>query len=414
LRSKHPIRSVFARAYADHRFRHEPCGCEFVLAERIDQLRSDAWDALAARESVCLQRRFLRLLEQAGPPGLKMHYAIAYRDGEPLAAIACQSLAVRASALPSGKPRRGAAVRERGLRRIQQRVLICGNLLGWGAQGVAAAPHADPDSIWHAVGEALYRIRRQDVLFGNTGVVMVKDVLTEDAEAHAPLRRSSYAPIDTEPNMVLELRPEWGSFDHYLSALKSSYRSDIKKQIREVEEAGFTFEALDGDGVRRDADAIHALYGQVHEQQKLRLVTISPEWIPALAREFGDDFRTSVLRGNDGALVGFVTTLKDRDGAIAYYVGFDKRIAATGVPLYLRLLYRLIEDAIAIEARWVSLGRTALAPKAKLGAVGQPLRCYVRHRVPAMNALLRGLLQVVPDPDQPPERRPFKPDKGRE
>lgn len=402
------------QAHADHRFRHEPCGCEFVLAERIDQLRADAWDALVARESVCLQRPFLRLLEQAGPRGLKMHYAMAYRDGAPLAAIACQSLAVDASSLPSGKPRRGARVREGGLKRIKQRVLVCGNLLGWGAQGMGAAENADPETVWHAVAEALYRIRRQDVLFGNTGLVMVKDVPTDDTQAHAPLRRSSYAPIDTEPNMVLELRPEWGTFDHYLSALKSSYRSDIKKQIREVEEAGFRCERLTADEAPRHAEAIHGLYMQVHEQQKLRLVTIAPQWIPALAQEYGERFRISVLRGGDGRLVGFVTTLKDREGAIGYYVGFDKRIAAGGVPLYLRLLYRLIEDAIAIDARWISLGRTALVPKAKLGAVGQPLRCYVRHRVPAMNALLRGLLQVVPDPDQPPERRPFKPDKGRE
>jgi hypothetical protein len=32
---------------------------------------------------------------------------------------------------------------------------------------------------------------------------------------------------------------------------------------------------------------------------------------------------------------------------------------------------------------------------------------WVRHRVPAMNWLLRGLLGVVPH-HQPPERNPFK------
>lgn len=419
---KHPIRKALSRvrrlpadlkrATANHRLRHQPSGFQFVVADHIHQLRADAWDSLTANASVCLSRPFLGMLETAGPSNLKMHYAMAYRDGAPVVALACQSLAIDASALPSGKPKRGAKTRDRGLRRIKERMLVCGNLLGWGPQGVAFAPGADPEILWHAVAEALYRIRRQDGLFGDTGLVMVKDLGDGETHAHAPLRRFSYAAIATEPNMVLELRPEWGNFESYLNALKSSYRSDIKKQIREVEEAGLTFERLDADGARRHADAIHRLYLQVHDQQKLRLVTISPEWIPRLAALYGEQFRTSVLRRADGTLLGFVTSLKDRDGAIAYYVGFDKAVAQDGIPLYLRLLYRLVEDAIALRARWVSLGRTALAPKAKLGAVGQPLRCYVRHRIPAMNALLQGLLQIAPDADQPPERNPFKPAKA--
>ena len=54
------------------------------------------------------------------------------------------------------------------------------------------------------------------------------------------------------------------------------------------------------------------------------------------------------------------------------------------------------------------MGRTALEPKANLGAQGVPLTCYVRHRVPAMNAVVQALLRVAPAADLPPERKPFK------
>lgn len=77
--------------------------------------------------------------------------------------------------------------------------------------------------------------------------------------------------------------------------------------------------------------------------------------------------------------------------------------------MYLRLLYALVEEAIDSRAAWLSLGRTALAPKAALGATGHPLRCYVRHRLPALNAVVSALMSAVPEPDQPPERNPFKP-----
>jgi hypothetical protein len=404
--------AALRRAHEDHRIRHRPSGFHFLLAERIDQLRSDHWDALVARSSVCLGRPFLRLLEQAGPDNLKMHYAMAYQGARPVAAIACQSLSVKASALPARKPGHRASLRERGLDRVKDRLLVCGNVLGWGPQGVAFATGEEPAALWHAVAEALYRIRRQDVLFGNTGLVLVKDLGDGEAHADAPLKRYSYTPLSTEPNMILPLRAEWATFEAYLAAMKSDYRSDIKKHVRQIDEAGLVLERLDAAGVRRQAAEIHALYLEVHERQKLRLVTISPEWIPRLAAEYGADFRTSVLRRPGGPLLGFVTTLKDGEGAIGYYIGFDKKAAAGGLPLYLRLLYALVEDAISLQARWLSLGRTALTPKAKLGAVGHPTRCYVRHRVPAMNALVWGLLHAAPEPEQPPERQPFKPGTG--
>jgi hypothetical protein len=400
-------------AHADHVLRHSPSPFRFALAESIDQLRGDHWDALAAGGSVCLGRPFLKLLEEAGPANLKMHYALAYREGRPQVAIAAQSLLIDGSLLPKGGASNGAAkLRDRGLTRLKQRVLVCGNLLGWGPQGVAVAPHTDPELVWHAVADALYRIRRQDVLFGSTGLVMIKDLGEAEASARKPLGRYSYQPLPTEPNMMLTIDPAWRDVDAYLAAMKSDYRSRIKKQIRHVEEAALVLERLDAAAVRRRANELHHLYMEVHEKQRLRLVTISPGWIPALAERFGADFRTSVLRRPvDDRLLGFVTTLRDRDGAIGYYIGFDKETAGQGVPLYLRLLYAVVEDAIAMGARWVSFGRTALEPKAGLGAAGTPLTCYVRHRVPAMNALVAALLRVAPEPAQPPERRPFKPAK---
>jgi hypothetical protein len=406
------VPAVLRRAHADHALRHAPSGLGFALAESIDHLRGDHWDALVHGHSVCLGRPFLRLLEESGPDNLKMHYAVVYRGAEPLAAVAGQSVAIDGARLSPQKRQGRAGLRSGGLGRLKQRVLVCGNLLGWGQQGVAAARGAAPDLVWHGVAEALYRIRRQNVLFGQTDLVLVKDLGVDESDADGPLRRFSYRAMDTEPNMVLALRPEWRGFDDYLAALRSDYRSTIRKQIRDVTAAGLILERLDARAVDAHAGALHALYLSVHERQRLRLVTIAPGWMPGLARVFGDGFGTIVIkRAADQSLVGFVTLLRDGDGAIGYYIGYDKALAEQGVPLYLRLLYALVEDAIAWRATWLSLGRTALVPKAALGAVGHPLRCYVRHRLPAMNTVVQALMRAVPEPDQPPERNPFKPGK---
>lgn len=144
------------------------------------------------------------------------------------------------------------------------------------------------------------------------------------------------------------------------------------------------------------------------EKQRLALVTLNPHYLPALALEFGDQFVTSALRANDGRLVGFVTTMRDGEGAIAYYIGFDRQLASAGVPLYLRLLQAVVEDAIAMRASCISFGRTALDPKARLGAAPRPIRCFVAHRIEPLNVAVRALIEAMPEPDLPPERNPFR------
>lgn len=408
-----PVTATLARlkaARARHRERHRPSGFQITLAESIHQLRPDHWDALAATASVFQGRTYLSVLEAHAPDNLRPRYALVYLEGRPVAAVVAQAVSVAGDQVPAPPERETPAARatRRALSKVKERILVCGNLLSWGFHGVAFAPDLDPQTLWPGVAEALYRLRRADKLFGETALVMVKD-LTDGVDAGAgPLRRFSYRPFDTEPNMVLDLDGGWRTFDDYLGSLRSTYRNAAKKVRKDCEAEGIRLERLDAAAVRAHAGDLLGLYHQVHDQQKLRLVTLQEDYLPALAEAFGAAFRTRGAFAADGKLVGFITTLKDGAGAVGYYIGFDKATAAAGVPLYLRLLQVIIEDGLELGATRVSLGRSALQPKASLGAKPEPMRCLVRHRIPAFNAVLKGLLTQLPDPDLPPERNPFK------
>lgn len=393
------------QAKAWHEERHRPSGFSFALADAIAMLNPEHWDALTDTASVYFSRAYLRALEAAAPGNLRPHYALVYRDAKPVAAVVAQSVEVRGDALP----RKGArTIVKRPLSHLKERMLICGNLLSWGSHGVTFAVGEDASELWPGVAEALYRIRRADKLLGETSLIWVKDLTPEAHALATPLARFHYRAFDTEPNMVLPLKAEWTSFEDYLLGLKSSYRSSAKKVRKDFDEGGFTLERLDAAAVANVRDTIHALYHQVHDSQKLRLATLHENYIPRLAEIFGDAFRTHLARDRAGHAVGFITTLKDQDGAVGYYIGFDKAAAAAGAPIYLRLLQQTIEDAIGLKARWLSLGRTALHPKAQLGAKPVPIRGHIRHRLSGMNALLHTLVNFMPEPDQAPERSAFK------
>ena len=401
------LRAIRAR----HEERHRPTGFGFAFADRIDYLARESWDGLTRPASLFLRRDLLRALEQHGPENVVPRYAMIFRGEKPVAALATQIVTVTGSQLRHEAGKRPANLLRLALApaakvasaNFRERILVAGNLLSWGFHGIAFTADEDPAALWPGVAEALYRIRRGERLAGQTDFVLVKDLTGQQTGLEA-LRRFSYRPLETEPNMVLSIDPNWRSYDDYLAALDAKYRRNAKDQSKKFTGAGCTIERV--TDLAPHARRLHELYRAVQGNAAVRLVTLTESCLPAMARALGEDFRcTAVRRGDD--ILGFVTCLRDGPTAIAYYIGFDRAAAADGLPIYLRLLHCTIHDAIEWRCQRLSLGRTALEPKAALGAKPEPMSVWLRHRLPALNWLLRGMLGAVPH-NEAPERNPFK------
>ena len=196
----------------------------------------------------------------------------------------------------------------------------------------------------------------------------------------------------------------WRSYDDYLAALDAKYRRNARDQMKKLAEAGCALEPL--TDLATHGKRLHELYLAVHSHAPIRLVTLREGYFAALAAAAGKDFRCIVAR-RGGEILGFITTIRDGNTAIGYYLGFDREAAAAGLPLYLRLLHTTVADAVAWRCQRLSLGRTALEPKVALGGKPEPMSVWLRHRVPILNWMMRGLLGAVPH-GEALERRPLK------
>jgi len=420
--SQHPLKKLkrsIRELQERHRDRHRPTGFGFVFADRVDYLDPARWDAVTASGSVFLSRDVLRVIEQHGPENIQPRYAIIFRNEKAVAAVAAQVVTITGERLRRERGSAKEQTRGRLLRRVlapamhvatanvKERMLVAGNLLSWGFHGVGFLHGEEPAELWPGVAEALYRIRRAERLTGETNFVMVKDVTSNEGGLEA-LHRFSYRPMETEPNMVLKLEPSWRNHDDYLGALDAKYRRNAKEQVKKLTAAGCVVERL--TALETHAGRLHELYLAVHANAAVRLVTLRESYLPSLARAAGENFRCTVIRKGD-EILGFVTAIRDGEMALGYYIGFDREAAAAGLPIYLRLLHATISDAIEWRCKELSLGRTALEPKAALGAKPQPMSVWLRHRLPALNWIFRGLLGGVPHADAP-ERNPFKATRG--
>jgi hypothetical protein len=221
---------------AGHKERHRPTGFGFALADSIDYLDAQHWQAVTSQKSLFMAPHYLRVLEHAGPENLRQRYALIFRGREPVAAIAAQLVTISLSRV-SQKPGKGRAAAS--LEQLQEKMLVCGNLLSWGMHGIAFAPNEDSDKLWPAIAEAIYRLRRADKLSGDTDLVMVKDIPDAHAASATALKRFSYRQLETEPNMVLDISPKWRSYVDYLASLTSRYRRHARDVDKSVVDAGF-------------------------------------------------------------------------------------------------------------------------------------------------------------------------------
>ena len=48
------------------------------------------------------------------------------------------------------------------------------------------------------------------------------------------------------------------------------------------------------------------------------------------------------------------------------------------------------------------------SPRYLRGARPEPMRVWIRHRIPMMNHIVRRLLHTIDDHEEPPQRNPFK------
>lgn len=419
--TKAKFKKVASRLSEAHQIRKQlraPSGFRFVVADGISLLDPLQWDLIVKDQSLFFQRNYLTMLEGFGPENIEYKYVIIFEGNSPVAAMALQIVSVIGTQIPKGKNHEEIVeksprtilknmlqpVKVKILSEIKERILVCGNLLSYGFHAIAFAPNVDRAKIWPAISEALQKVRLAEKIIGNTDFTLIKDITPDQLTASKVLSKLSFRQLETEPNMILKLSSEWKSHDNYLASLSSKYRSAYKQKIQKpIEDAGCTVEHL--ADITSNAERIHELYLEVHEKAGLRLFTLPSFYFAALAEILGEGFICSVIK-RENKILGFVITIKDGDTAFGYHIGYDKK-EAENLPLYLRLLHATIGDSCSLGCQQLSLGRTALEPKAGLGCKPEAISVWIRHRQLMMNLFLRNLLRVVTH-DEAPERNPFK------
>jgi Acetyltransferase (GNAT) domain len=380
----------------------------FRVETRIQDCGLELWEHVTQQSPLFMRVPFLQAFEEALPDTLQTRYGVLSENETPVAVMVGQILTLYADRIPPAAPSTSAdnarpKILQAVMSKLRARVFMWGNFMGWGYSGIAFAPGVDKAALWPKLVEAIDRAHKQDEGIRSAGIQLVLDISDDDTAGARHLEQHGFRPMPAEPDMILTIDPAWKKFDDYRAALKSKYRKASVEMDKELAAAGCVIEKL--SDVESHADELINLHLQVHEQSANRFVTLKRDFFPALARRLGDRFICTVVR-QESRILGFMTTLIDGDTALAYFVGHDVQ-ANRELPIYLRMLQTAIEDGIRHGCKRVTYGRTALEPKARLGAVAVPLTVYGRHKNPIIGPLITPFLQQMAPKEGPPLRSPF-------
>lgn len=385
-------------------------GLRLDVVKSVSDLDIKKWNDLVAGESIYLHTDYLQAMEASFGKDLE-YRLVRFFESDRLVGIAAFQL----THFESGNISRNFSTSNtlvqwatKWLRSdrtfIRFKVLVCGNSFASGEHGHRFCPTVDSRHRFGALHEAITSIKASERASGNKiSAILVKDFYPSSYRYARQFRKNGYSEFTVDPNMIMPLRPEWTSFEHYLDALNSKFRSKARASMRRSE--AVEVRSLGPEDLKARGKDFEFLYNEVYRRAEFRMGKLNIKAFQNYFETLGERY---VLKGFflDGKMVGFISGFVYDDLLDAHFVGIDYNFNKSH-GIYQRMLYEYVREGIARGCSRIAFGRTAMEIKSTVGAFPVDLRLYIRHRSKAPNALMRILFHYI-KPSTYATRSPYK------
>lgn len=380
----------------------------------IEEAGSD-WDAAAPTGDIFLQRPYLSVIEKYPPTGTSLGYLVFYQQSKPAGVAICQFKYFKgddniqeldASDRKEACFYDGLALwfKRRVAGMASADILICGNILltgghGWYFNDKLVSEQDAARALESALNDVVKIMAGEGI---RIPVILVKDVAPERNFTRNNFIKSGFTEFDIQPNMVLDL--PFKSFDEYLGAMSTKYRTRTKRALKKFE--GIERRELSMEEIERELPVIYRLYKDVASNAGFNMVDLTDDYFTGMKTEFGDYFRVHGYF-KDGKMVAFYSTIQNYHELEAHFIGYEKSLNHE-CQLYLNMLYDIIRLGIESGSARIIFARTALEIKSSVGAEPRPLWNYLRHQNQFANRFTGTILDYLKPVETWLPRHPFK------
>jgi len=268
------------------------------------------------------------------------------------------------------------------------KILFCGNVFLSGEHGIRCSDGVSKDEIMTQIGTAL------DAVAANTKplhAIFIKDFKGESLKNTRQFLKFGYSEINVEPNMIVQLDPKWKTFEDYKNILKSKYR--VKANKADSSSSSLKSRLFTEHDFETYKEELQALYQNTIDNASFNAQVLNLNTYIHLRASFKDDFIVKAYFLED-KLVGFLTALVNKNTLDAHFIGLDYRLNKSHA-IYPRILNDYVRLGIEKQVSSIDLGRTASEIKTTIGAIPLELSCYIKHKNPFLNSLIKPFFRRI-------------------
>lgn len=268
------------------------------------------------------------------------------------------------------------------------KILFCGNVFLSGEHGIRSADRVSKDEIMTQIGTAL------DAVAANTKplhAIFIKDFKKESLKNTRKFLNFGYSEINVEPNMIVQLDPKWKTFEDYKNILKSKYR--VKANKADSSSSNLDTRLFTEHDFETYKEELQALYQNTITNASFNAQILNLNTYIHLRATLKDDFIVKAYFLED-KLVGFLTALVNKNTLDAHFIGIDYQLNKSHA-IYPRILNDYVRLGIEKQVSSINLGRTASEIKTTIGASPLQLSCYIKHKNPFLNSLVKPFFRRI-------------------
>jgi len=372
------------------------------------------WDNLLPAGNLMLSRSYLQSLYESTGSEVQYRYLVIHRDRMPVGAGFFQIINFKGSNIEKDGTQASTSIVARINRafrmmlvsvvnKISVNLLVSGNTFVTGEYGFHFSDSLKADkALFKAVSEGI------DKIIAESGVkisgILVKDYYETDKAWLEDLKGRGFLEFRVNPNMLLDIRDSWITFEDYLGDMASKYRTRMRKAVKRA--APLTIREMSDTELQEGLTIISSLYDQVVDEAAFKLAKLDIAYIVRLKKALGENFGV-IGFFRDDELVTFISYCMHDDELVAGYMGMNRSLNHE-YDLYLNVLLQLAEKAITKHKKRVVYGRTAMEIKSSVGALPHTMYLYVKHRSPVVNFIIRQAVRYLARGEQWTLRSPFK------
>ena len=369
------------------------------VIKSISEIDENKWDSIVGKDRIICSYRYLRAVEESKINDCDYRYLLVY-DGNELVAHACvYSMSFELDVLARGMIKKAISMTRKIFPNfLRLKFVECGT------------PVALGNTISFAGG-----IQRRDALSliakGMEGVAMSKkigltllrDFTDKETAFFDHLGADGYVRVLNLPNAVMDCH--WNSFEEYLGDLKSHYRNDIKKQIKQARDKGISVEVR--DNFEDIAFDLLKLWKNTYDRaREYRREILTEDFFKNISFYLEEKSKVILLKRGAKTL-GFMLVLSDDFILRCMFLGMDYKHSKE-CAIYFNSFYNTIKLAIEENKKKVEMGITTISTKAHLGAYVEPLFMYMKHSNHFLNSIITGIFKFVTPNAQHDSKRVFK------